>query len=408
MKKWMVCLLIALLVWMGMPEQAHANRSAQEDEDSASDSSDESEADAAIEDGVAGWMDSIDWNGLEAILDQLPADVAQLWNGFGVRDRTEEAAVSGDANTDGSLVPLLKRLVKGQAKELAGLAATLIGLALTGGLSMAISGGKPGGAQEAAAFVCRCLTLTVVMGAFASSAKEAMQCMKSLCRLMELSTPILMTLLTAIGGVASVGVFQPAMALLTDGVAAAMLKVVVPLALCAGILGLFDQLSEKVRLGELGGCIRDGIKWAIGIVTTLYVSTTALRGMTAAARDGVTIRTAKYAAGSMLPMVSGLVNGSFDTMLGCAALVKNAAGMSVILLCVCLVLTPLVRLAACMILLRLVGAVTQPITEKKQTGMYKAGADMLSVLLSALAAVCAMFLVTVGLIVGLGNAGYVG
>ncbi|MEG1755389.1 MAG: stage III sporulation protein AE [Clostridia bacterium] len=366
--------------------------------------------DMSVEDGVNNWMNNVDWSGLEQLLAGMPEDVRTLWGTFGVRQRTEELALSGSVEDvkEDALLSMLSRMLRAEWQRLASLAATLIGLTLAGGLSMALSGGKSGGAQETAAFVCRCFTLTVVLSAFSSSAAVAVLCMRSLCACMEIAMPILMTLLTAIGGVSTVGVFQPSMALLTNGVAAAMLTVVVPLALCGGVLGLFDQLSERIRLGELGDCIRSGIKWVIGIVTTLYVGTTALRGMTAAARDGVTIRTAKYAAGSMLPMVGGLVNGSFDTMLGCAGLVKNAAGMTMILLCVSIVLTPLFRITASMLLLRLTAAVTQPIAEKKQTGMFKIGADMLAVLLSACAAVAAMFLVTIGLIVGLGNAGYIG
>ena len=367
------------------------------------------ELDVSIEEGVKTWMDGIDWSGLESALSNMPPEVLALWQNAAFADKTQQIALSdgGEDDTAGLVSKLIGGALQEEKSNLAGLAATLIGLALTGGLSIALAGGKPGGASEASAFVVRCLTLTGVLGAFSSSAALSVQAMGNLCDVMEIATPVLMTLLTAVGSVSGAGVFQPAMALLTDGVGKAMLSIVVPLALCAGVLGMFDQLSERTRLGELSGCIKGGVKWTIGIVTTLYIGITAVRGMTAAARDGITARTAKYAAGSMLPMVGGLVGGSFDTMLGCANLVKNAAGVTVMLLCVSLVMVPMIRLAASLVLFRLTAAVTEPVAERKQTGMLKTGADMLSVLLSAMAAVAAMFLVTVGLAVGLGG-GYAG
>ena len=83
--------------------------------------------------------------------------------------------------------------------------------------------------------------------------------------------------------------------------------------------------------------------------------------MTAATYDGVTMRTAKYAASSLVPMVGGMVSGTMDTMLGCALLVKNAAGLAAILLTMSVVLMPVLRLVAQMFLLRLASALAEPL-----------------------------------------------
>ena len=368
----------------------------------------EEPADVSMEDGVAAWMETVDWSGMEALLYKLPEEARRVWGDTTVRERAEELALSGTDTGGASLKELLKGLLRQEGDRLAGTAATLTGLALVGALAGALSDGKAGGAGEAAMFVCRCFTLTAALSALASGAKTAGECVNGLCGCMELAAPVLTALLTALGAVSTVGVFQPAMALLTDGVAGAMRGVVTPLALCGGVVGLFDQLSERVRLTELSACIRGGIKWTIGLTTTLYAGITALFGVTAAARDGVAIRTAKYAAGRALPAVSGLVTGSFDTVVGCAGLVKNAVGTVLILLGAAAVLSPLVRLLVTVLMLRLTAAVTEPVAEKRHTGMLKAGADALSVLLSACAAVSAMFLMTLGLVVGLGSGGYAG
>ncbi len=403
MKTLRVCLLVLAALLL-----TPAARALAEPEDQAQDA----QADAAISEGVEAWMADIDWAELETVLQSLPEEVRTLWNGYDLKKLAGEIALSGaDDNADvlgGLLAPMLLKLLRGEGARLAGVAATLIGLSLIGGLTGALMAEKKDGVQGAAAFVCRCFTLTVVLSAFAASAALAVECVRGVCGCMELVTPVLMTLLTAIGGTASVGVFQPSMTLLISGVAACMESIVLPLVVCGGVLSLFNSLSERVRLGEMGDLCRQVVKWVVGVVTTLYSAVTALRGMTAAAYDGIAVRTAKYAAGSMFPMVGGLVTGSFDTMLGCAGLVKNAAGVTSILLCVSVAAVPLVRLAATMLLLRLTAALVQPVAQKEQVAMCKTGADMLSGLLAACAAVTVMFIVTIGLIVGVGNAGMVG
>ena len=247
-----------------------------------------------------------------------------------------------------------------------------------------------------------------MLSAFSSAAALAVTCVDGVCRCMELVTPILMTLLVAMGGTVSAGVFQPAMSLLAGGVAVGLKSVVLPLVTCGGVVSLVSGLSPRVRLGELGKLCRQAVKWSIGILTTLYTAATALGGMTAASYDGVAVRTAKYVSGGMFPMVGGLLTGSFDTVLGCAGLVKNAAGLTAILLCVSVVLAPMLRIGITMLMLRLSAALVQPVAQKEQVAMCTLGAEMLSGLLSACAGIMAMFLVTLGLVVGVGNVGIAG
>lgn len=413
-------LLLLLLAWLPLGNAARAlpdpdaPESGTGSESTAGEALTQEQTDAAIAEGVEHWMAQIDWGTLETALAALPQEVRALWTGYDLRALTRELAGTGTggaapANTaERVLLPMLGALAKNEFARLAGVMATLIGLSLVGGLIGALSPDRKDGLQEATGFVCRCFTLTVVLTSFASAAALAVSCIESVCACMELVTPILMTLLVAMGGTVSAGVFQPAMSLLILGVSQSFQAVVLPLVTCGGVLSLVSGLSARVRLNEMGTLCRQAVKWIIGAVTTLYTATTALRGLTAASYDGIAVRTAKYAAGSMFPMVGGLVTGSFDTVLGCAALVKNAAGVTSILLCVSIAAAPVARLASTMLAMRVTAALVQPVAQKEQVAMCRMGAEMLSSLLAACAAVMAMFLVTVGLVVGAGNAGIAG
>ncbi|MDO4572181.1 MAG: stage III sporulation protein AE, partial [Clostridia bacterium] len=253
---------------------------------------------------------------------------------------------------------------------------------------------------------CRCVLLLTVLTAFGSLARTTADCISSLCAFMELATPVLMTLLTAIGGTASVGVFQPAMTLLSSTVSGVIAQVIVPLTFSSGVLGVLDRLSPRMRVSELAGLIRSAAKWTVGALTTVYLAATSIRGMTASAYDGISVRAARYAAGSMTPMFGGLVTGSFDTALGCAALVKNAVGLTAMLLALGTIALPMLRMLAYQLLMRLASAIAEPVAGKLPASMLKSGADMIAQLSAACMAVALMFIVTLGLITGLGNGGF--
>lgn len=366
--------------------------------------------DMSIEDGIATWLGQFDWSDWERELAELPDAVKALFGGSGVSEWTRRIAETGGTAlpfAEGSAaLDLLSGLFYEELKGAAGFFALLVGLIMLSGACAVLATDKKLQVAEVAAMVCRCVILLVVLTAFSTLARATVNCVASLGAFMELATPVLMTLLAAMGGTASAGVFQPAMSVLCTTVTGIVESLIIPLALCGGVLGLIDRLSERMRVSELAGLVQSTAKWTIGALTTVYLAVTSIRGMTAAAYDGVSLRAARYAAGSMVPMFGTLVSGSFDTMLGCAVLVKNAIGLTSMLLVAGMIALPMLRLLAYQLLLRLAAAIAQPLAGAQQAAMFKTSAGMMGALLSACIAVALMFIVTLGLITGLGNAGY--
>lgn len=357
--------------------------------------------DISIEDGVDAWLGELDLSQWQAFLATLPENIRALWADADLETLIGSWAAAGPETGIDPLLDALGALLLDEARASAGLLLTLAGLSFLTGMVQSLSVGRETGVQDVAGFVCRCFALAAVLAASLSPVALVLSCMDSLSTFMQLALPVLMLLLTAIGGVASAGVFQPAMTALCGTVVGVMRAGVVPLAVAGGVIGLIGALSPHVRMGETAGLLKRLAKWIIGAVSVLYVGTTAVRGMTAAAYDGVAIRTAKYAASSLVPMVGGMVSGTMDTMLGCALLVKNAAGLAAILLTVSVALLPLLRLAVQMLLLRLAGALSEPIAGAQLPAMYAAAADMFSFLFAATLSVALMFLITVALLTGL-------
>jgi stage III sporulation protein AE len=91
---------------------------------------------------------------------------------------------------------------------------------------------------------------------------------------------VLLTLLTAAGGIASAGIFQPAMAMLSSGVSVALQGVVLPVILTGGVMGVLNNITGRVQLGQFFKLSKTVAKWMIGFLFTLYF------GITTAGHDG--------------------------------------------------------------------------------------------------------------------------
>ena len=356
-------------------------------------------------DAIEAQMDAVEWERLDAVLSALPEETRALWGGAGVRELA--ALFLPEGETDGDVLDTvragLKTAARKELRRMAGTFASLCAVGLIGALIGALTNDEKGGASEAGQFVCRCFALTLILSVFAAAAGTARDCVRQLADGLSVTVPILTTLLTAIGAAGTVGMLHPLSALLTGGIADTIAGVLVPLAAAGGVIGLIDRVDAHIRLKELSDNIRNGIKWGIGLLTAVYAGFAAVFGMGASARDGIAIRTARYAAGNIFPATAGLVGGTFDTVIGSVLLVKNALGITGMLLGVGIALAPLMRIASTIVLFRFTASVTEPVGEAGMVQMLKSAADTLSVLLSLCACCAGMYLITLGVVLGLGG-----
>jgi len=369
-------------------------------EEETGERTDEKQQDLSVEQGVSAWMMQLDPAAWAEIYALLPEEARSFWQGQDVLSMIESYALAENLpNAESVLESLGSSLLDSVRRELP-LLFTLVGIALLSAFSSVLSdssGGNTGG------FVCRCFALTTVLAVMAGRATQCMNGMDVLAKFMELVLPALFTILMAMGSSATVGVFQPATALLCGTVTACMRSAVLPVAVAAGVVGMVDRLFHASRLDGIASMLKKLLKWGIGAITTVYIGAVSISGMGSSGFDGLSVRTAKYAASSMVPVVGSMVSGSFDTVLGCAILVKNAVGIAAIVLSLGIVAVPLLHAVSLMFLLRFASALSGPVAEKRLIGIYDAAADALQYVIAALIAVALMFVITVGLLMALTN-----
>ena len=120
--------------------------------------------------------------------------------------------------------------------------------------------------------------------------------------------------------------------------------------------GLFLSLSAfglaVSSLSSLGNSsamsVGKGIKgiftWAVGIFTTLITAVFALQTLVASAADSAAMRTAKYMASGLIPVVGSAVSGALATLASGLSYAKTVIGGGAIAVILSLVIAPLVVL----------------------------------------------------------------
>ena len=252
-------------------------------------------------------------------------------------------------------------------------------------------------------FVCYGIIIILIMSGVINMVKMTSATLNSLKTQMEIIFPILLTVMTAIGGVASVAVYQPAVALLSSFVMQIFTSVLMPIFIFMLIFNIISNLTSTVKLDKFSKFLGSTFKWIIGGVFTIFMAFLAIQGITASTYDGVSIRTAKFALRSYVPLLGGYLADGFDLILASSVLIKNAVGASGLLLMFTIVISPVIQIVVFSLILKFAAAILEPLTDNRISDFIYSVAKSLTLLVVLILGVAFMYLITTGLIMCTAN-----
>lgn len=249
--------------------------------------------------------------------------------------------------------------------------------------------------------------LMLVMGFLVADLREyvalAQQTVSEMAGLMQAIFPILTTLLAAVGGTASSMFYQPAVMAAAGSMTTLVSQVTMPFAVSVAVLTMVGGLSDSLRVSRLCRLLRQVADWTLGFGFTVFIGVMSVQGLSAAAVDGVSIRTAKYAMDNFIPIVGGMFADTVDTLVGCSLLIQNSIGVLGLLLLLCKLLLPLVRTLLAMLLYRAASALMQPMSDSPLSRAIGEYADVFTLLMIIQMSVGAMFMLLVAQLMMVGN-----
>ena len=175
--------------------------------------------------------------------------------------------------------------------------------------------------------------------------------------------PLLLTLMAAVGGSAGATLMQPAVVAAAGSMTGLIRHVTLPLATAAGVLTMLCHLGDGLRLDRLASLAHRAATWTLGLCFTVFIAVLMTRGVTAAAVDGVTLRTAKYALDNLIPVVGGLFADTVDTLVGSSMLVQGALGVTGLMLVLSWAMSPLCQTLCAALAYQLASALMQPVAD---------------------------------------------
>lgn len=344
-------------------------------------------------------LENLDANDIDKIINELDDQTKSLFGNKSFIEKIKDILNGDFGNDSGSILEYIFSLIFSELLSFLPIIAIIISVAILGSM---MQGLKPKSNGESIAnvinFVIYGIVIVLIFGVFSKLFLSVVGSINSIKSQMDAVFPILLTLLTSIGGTVSVGVYQPAMAVLSNVIINVFISFLFPLFILYTVLTLVNNLSSSIKLDKMTGFISSLFKWTIGIIFTIFLGFASMQGLTAGSIDGLSIKTAKYTLKSYIPIVGGyMADGIFLVLAGCN-LIKNAVGLCGLLLIFSTLISPLIEIIVFMLALKFVSAIVEPLGNGKLASLISGLAKALQMLIAMVASVLFMYILLVGLV----------
>ncbi len=259
------------------------------------------------------------------------------------------------------------------------------------------------GVGELAFYACYVIVISIMLVSFGVALNLGREVIDNMVAFMQASVPVLITLLVSGGNITSAGVFQPVLIMMVEVSATIIKNVFIPLIFLSIILSVIDNISGKIHISKLANFFKQICSWGLGLMLTIFIGIITVQGSVGAVVDGVTSKTTKFAIGAMIPVAGKYLADAADAVIGCTLLIKNAAGIAVMIGVIGICVVPLLKILALIVLYRLTSLLIEPISEERITNSISEMANSLTYLFGIVASVTFMFLISITAIIGASN-----
>jgi stage III sporulation protein AE len=256
---------------------------------------------------------------------------------------------------------------------------------------------------ELAFYTCYIVIVSILLVSFHTALSLGISIIDTLVGFMHATIPVLITLLVSGGNLTSAGIMQPILVMIVEITATIMKNFFLPMIFLSTILSVVDNMSEKVQISRLTSFLKQLSTWGMGTVLTVFIGFVSIQGSMGAVIDGVTTKTAKFAITTFIPVAGKILSDAAETVVGCTLVIKNAAGIGVMIGIIAICVIPILKIAALVILYRVTCILVEPIAEKRIVSCINEMAGSMTYILGLTAAVSFMFMLTVTLVIKASN-----
>lgn len=215
--------------------------------------------------------------------------------------------------------------------------------------------------------------------------------------------PVMTAVLISAGNTITGSGYCAMMVLAAEAVGQLFSKVISPLLSCFLALGVSSSLVPEIKLSGFINFFSKTIKWIMSFGFTLFTALLGLKSIYSSTVDNVSSKALKYTMSSFIPVVGGALSEAYKTVHGSIGVLKSGVGVFTIIAVVTVFLPILIKVCAWIFTINICKCFCETASVQGPCVMFSSISTVLSLLLSVVFCIMALFIITTAMIITIGG-----
>ena len=216
-------------------------------------------------------LDKIDFSDINDLISNFSGNQKKLFSISNIKDKINKV-LSGESVIDyssflGAVISILFEIIADYLPMFALIVSVGILSNILGTIKSKFSEKSVGNIIH---FVCLCVVIITVATVIKRLIDNTTTSLNSMQSQIGVIFPILLTFMTAVGSTASVGVYQPTMAIFSSLSSKIFSSIILPIFTLSFCFGIIGNLSNNVKLDKFNSFFHSLFKWLLGMLFTIF------------------------------------------------------------------------------------------------------------------------------------------
>ncbi len=252
-------------------------------------------------------------------------------------------------------------------------------------------------------FACYSVMIILIVKGFYIGVTLARDAIMEMSNFIAALFPILMMLLASVGGFVEATLMDPIIMGISSVGARFYATVLIPVICMSFVLEFVNNISDDYKVNNLSNLLRKSALWIQGIFMTVFIAIITIRSIAAKSLDLVTMKTAKFAVDSFIPVVGKTLSDAISTVAGYTVLLKNAISSIGLIVIIVIMLLPIIKILIMAFIYKLTAALIEPISDKKVVSVIDSAGNSLIMINSCIISVSIMFFIMITIVASTGK-----
>jgi len=357
-------------------------------------------SDVELSQSVNDIVSSIDFDNIQSMADEL-----NDFNLFNTDIKTKVLQIlNGEYFTNySSLTSSILSLLFVNIKEFLPILFTLIAIGILCTMLNNFKANKNYSSSDMVYFVCFAIVVIIILVGFKDILFGLDNVLNKITNQMQIIFPLLITMLTTIGSMASISIYNPLVSILTGAVSLIFKNFLYPIFILIFVLTIIGNLTETIKLDKFIYFLNSCFKWTAGFVFTIFMGFLSIQGISAGKFDSVSIKTTKFAMKSYIPIIGSYIAEGMDFLILGSVLVKNTIGVIGVMLIFVTIISPVINILIFKFGLQLTSAILDLVGASRLGNFIGGCAKILILPIVILIGISFMYIITIALIMCTAN-----